>query len=112
AIQLIGSVADGVVINSEGNILFLGTTAAVPPETPPTFTLTGSLIDATNARIVSGNGTATRATVVIHDGATLTKTDSAALVSLATTNLVAPGAVLSLRRSPTAGQRSTLNLAT
>jgi hypothetical protein len=112
AIQLIGSVPDGVVLSAAGNIVSVGTTGAVPPETPPTLTLAGSLIDAQNARIQSGNTGLVRSIVFIGDGSTVTKTDSAAFINLDTTNLLPTADVVSVRRSPSLAQRTTLDLGT
>jgi hypothetical protein len=108
-VRLTGAQAGGVNVLAGGNLFFVGASAAGQPA--GTMTLSGSLLEATNARLTSGDpGTLARSGLLIHDGATVTKTDATPLLVLDDTVLRLAGSLLSVRRSAAVGQPSTLDL--
>jgi hypothetical protein len=111
-IEVVGSFADGVLLAAAGNIVSVSATTAGRPA-PTRLTLSGSLIDAVNTRLQSGDPAAlVRSGVFIGDGAIVTKTDTipTPLISLDAVNAVLGGPVISVRRSPSADEPTTLDL--
>src|SRR5439155_18365794 len=94
-LQLLGSGRDAVILNSSGSNIFVGATAARTPVSR--LTLSGSMIEASNALLKSGDPAASAnnapTVLVFHDGAVVTKTDATPLVSLNGSDVITAGAL-------------------
>jgi hypothetical protein len=105
-----GSVTAGTAIPGGGGGSFLSF-ASGTLELPPSASLAGPLFNAMNATITNGDPTRPHSFMFVGDSAAVASATASPLLSFEGVNLVPGGNVLSLRRSLSAGNPTTLSLA-